>query len=636
VKKQPYPITNLTGGLNVNVDAAFLQDSESPDVSEVLYKEGLLTKDKGKIAFGLPLLGTPLLLDTFYKESGTNVNFCFTTTSAYILNTTTKEWEDVTIGVTVEDCEDAWVDKTYVTSSNPTTGFKRGAAYLLLTATADFTTGLMATEVISSANLSGYSHIHLWAKSSIALAAGVLQLMLDDTALCVSPIETINFPALVANTWTRISLKLATPASDTAIISVGVNCTVDQVAFTLALDDIRAVLEYTGTVNNKFFTTVLNDTYISVNGIDPIYKYTTADSMTALAGSPPAYAKTICTFQSRILIGGEKDNPLRIRWSSAGTIETWSGGTSGWIDLDDTVDFVSHIKLLGSACIVYKERTIWEMTYIGGTAVFKPVLRINNQGTPAPSTIVDHGAEHILYSNSSIVTFDGTVCTSIAKNIFPLLFRTGEKIIALDTIEQANAFYDQELQIYLLCFPAESLLMKYNFTTSSWMRYNSKPIYTMGSYKSLTDNPTWTAITGIWSAQVGSWIRLALTAESPTTLLGWSTGQIYEDDRVSSSSSELVYVTKDFIFGHSHRIREVRLLYRYGGVTIYYSIDGGANWVSLSTLTAVTNWTEGVKDIDVTTARIRFKVVTSESEFELKWIEPWYIQRQRSINLQRA
>jgi hypothetical protein len=42
---------------------------------------------------------------------------------------------------------------------------------------------------------------------------------------------------------------------------------------------------------------------------------------------------------------------------------------------------------------------------------------------------------------------------------------------------------------------------------------------------------------------------------------------------------------------------------------------------------------EAVKYFNITTDRIRFKITTSESEFELKWIEPWYIERGRSKSL---
>jgi hypothetical protein len=65
--------------------------------------------------------------------------------------------------------------------------------------------------------------------------------MLDDTNGCPNPVETIAIPALTANAWNRVPLKIATPANCTAILSIGLALTVDKAAFVLYVDDVRAV-----------------------------------------------------------------------------------------------------------------------------------------------------------------------------------------------------------------------------------------------------------------------------------------------------------------------------------------------------------------------------------------------------------
>jgi len=637
MRKQPYPIANLTGGLKVDLDAILIEDKNNPSVQEVYYDKGILKKEFGKRLFGGDLLGTPMLYDTFYETDGTETLFCFTTKAAYTWNATNEEWQDITIGAVLDDCEDVWVDSANVTSSLSTTDFKKGAKSLLLTIAADFTTGLAAYEDFASSDLTTHTHIHFWAKSSVALAAGDIQLLLDDTSACVSAIETIDFPALVAETWTRCSLAIATPASCSAIISVGINVAVDKGAMTLALDDIRSVLEYTGDEDDLFFSATLNNSYITTNGIDPIYKYTSGDTLVALGGSPPTHAKTICVFQNRIVLGGTYETatfyPYRIRWSSVGTTETWTGGTSGYVDVDTTVDWVMHLKLLKNRCVLYKDYSTWELVYVGGTKVFNPELRITSTGCGAPNTIVDLGEMHIFFSGSDILAYDGSTTVSLSNNINPLLYRTNEKILDLSVIARANSLYIEELRTYMICFPEEEVLFKYNLDTQGWVRFNSKPIYAMGYYRSVAGVIIWSAATGTWSAALGSWKRRSLPASAPTTLFGWDTGQTYEDDRTTISSDELIWVTKDFVFGHAHRITEVRTYYKEGPFTIYYSVNGGISYTSLGTHIYVSDWVEGIKYIDVTAQRIRFKIATSEAAFELKWLEPWYLPRKRSTDL---
>jgi hypothetical protein len=77
--------------------------------------------------------------------------------------------------------------------------------------------------------------------STIDLAAGDIQILLDDTAECASPVESLDIPLVLATTWTRVAIPFAgLAATRAAIVSIGVKQVVDVGAFTLYLDDIQA------------------------------------------------------------------------------------------------------------------------------------------------------------------------------------------------------------------------------------------------------------------------------------------------------------------------------------------------------------------------------------------------------------
>lgn len=635
MKKQPYPLIKLTGGLNVSAEPSLLEDTDNPEILQVIHDKGLVKKDSEYTALGLPVLGVPLLQEAFYKTDGTVYQVMCTTTSVYYLDTVHREWLDVTPGVTVEDCEDIWTGVGGGASCSADVDCKRGTYSCKVVIGAGFTTGVAAYEDFTSANLSTYTHIHLWIKSSLALDAADVSILLDDTSACASPIETLDVPALAANTWTRVSIALAHAASDTAIISVGLKVNVDKGACNIYLDDIRAVIEFTGDEDNLFFSAVMNDTYIITNGANAIQKWTGGEvSFEALGGSPPSKATTICAFHTHLILGGTTETgtfyPQRIRWASVGTTETWSGGSSGYIDLVDTVDWIMHIKLLKGRCIVYKDYSFWELTYIGGTAIFRPELRMNQTGTLAPGTIVDTGEVHILYSNGNIVAFDGLSTTPLADDLTALLYETGTREISLATVGRATALYLAELNHYMIVFPEEGIMLKYMERTKSWSRFNGKYVHSLGYYSSAATPLVWSAATETWETIAGSWAYRDLPASAPTVLLGWSDGQVYEDDRVSYGTTEMTWVTKDFIFGHASRITEVRVNFRYGGLTIYYSLDGGLTYTSLGTFAYAADWVEAMKEINTTTQRIRFKITSAEYQLEIKWLEPWYIPRKLS------
>lgn len=145
----------------------------------------------------------------------------------------------------IEDCDTVWDElvDTDVTATADTAIKKQGNASLkLVVAAGAAAADILATEDIPSVDLSDSDQLEIWVHSTVALDAGDIEILLDDTAQCASPVETLAVPATSASTWTRHLISLANPESDTAIISVGINMAVDKGAFTIRVDDIRVVL----------------------------------------------------------------------------------------------------------------------------------------------------------------------------------------------------------------------------------------------------------------------------------------------------------------------------------------------------------------------------------------------------------
>ena len=127
------------------------------------------------------------------------------------------------------------------TQSLDTKDKKQGSQSLKMVIASGASAGDFVTDSITSKNLSGYDTIEMWVKSTVATSAGNLKLLLDDTASCGSPLETLSIPALSADTWTFVRMSLANPETDTAIISVGLEYDADLGACTVWIDDIVAV-----------------------------------------------------------------------------------------------------------------------------------------------------------------------------------------------------------------------------------------------------------------------------------------------------------------------------------------------------------------------------------------------------------
>ena len=154
----------------------------------------------------------------------------------------------------VEDCEDAWDEEVNenITSTADTEDKKEGSASAKLVPTATVAAEtLLATEKIDPAlDLRNHRRITLWIKSKLATTSeGDLKLLLDDTAKCPdTPLEVLNIPALVADTWTAVTLILATPANLNAVISIGLKTSKElTTSDEIHIDAVKAISSLTVT-----------------------------------------------------------------------------------------------------------------------------------------------------------------------------------------------------------------------------------------------------------------------------------------------------------------------------------------------------------------------------------------------------
>jgi hypothetical protein len=151
----------------------------------------------------------------------------------------------------IHDCGTTFDEKTDgdFTQSLDTKDKKQGSQALKMVIVAGASAGDFVTDSITSKDISKYDYIEMWVKSTVATSAGNLKLLLDDTASCGSPLETLSIPALSADTWTFVRMAMANPETDTAIISVGLEYDSDLGACTVWIDDISAVANDTAEWN---------------------------------------------------------------------------------------------------------------------------------------------------------------------------------------------------------------------------------------------------------------------------------------------------------------------------------------------------------------------------------------------------
>jgi hypothetical protein len=121
---------------------------------------------------------------------------------------------------------------------------KQGSYSLKITSLAGNSAGDFLTDSISSVDLSKYTHIEGWVKSTVTLSAADYKIHLDSGTVLAdgSDLESLDVPAVSStDTWTFFRIALSSPEADTAIISIGIEMDQDKAAHVVWFDDIRAV-----------------------------------------------------------------------------------------------------------------------------------------------------------------------------------------------------------------------------------------------------------------------------------------------------------------------------------------------------------------------------------------------------------
>ena len=140
----------------------------------------------------------------------------------------------------LDNAETIWTTGAGSSIVSQITG-KVGTYAVRSTTTAAGANVLLMYHDFASNNISTWTAVVFWVRSSVNTSAGDLQLLLDNTSACASPLESMNIPALTANTWTRVLLRFATPANLTAVISVGLKQVTDLADGTFDVDDVRVI-----------------------------------------------------------------------------------------------------------------------------------------------------------------------------------------------------------------------------------------------------------------------------------------------------------------------------------------------------------------------------------------------------------
>lgn len=651
-----------TKGMITSIPSTILAKEASPWIKGCYLRDGEVNSDFGHTDWPTPgvlktnaLNGSVMKIDQLFLTNGNSYLLAFTTTNAYQYNTSTDTWDVVTRGILVDDCETAWTAQANVTSTRDTAVKLRGTYSAKHVIAAAFTTGIASTYDITSTDCTPYTHLSFWIYSSIATAANDLKVGVSETSALGGTPLYFNVPALSANTWTHCSVS-GDFTGYNAVISVGLNVVVDNGAQTVYLDDIRAVAAFTGDEDNRFSTTVMNDAMIITNGIDQpqTYNGTTMSSLTTtLVTGSITTSEVAFTFKDHLVLCNNTENaadtPLRVTWSNIGSTTDWVNGTAGYQDLTDDESWIMGVERSNeNEYIIYKERSIVKMTWVGGHTPFRFKTMISGTGLLAKDGVENLGGDHIIFGPDAIYQYDGGEEIDVIDDAIHsrLYSRLND---ASDVLARSFMFYveeDHELQLWvpITTSTTPNEVWCYDVVTKAWY-VKDRGMTGYGFYKTQT-----ALIFGTATGNFGDYtnIRFGDTITKtnfPITLTGDTSGQVFKIDKATlnndGSAITNVFETPDFVLPDSEDymnkfIRVEKMLVEAKGqsITAEWSDDGGGSWNPAGTSGDNSRTLGGTYDIyefdfDVVARKVRFKFSnsTASSGFTIRYYGFYYVGR---------
>ena len=316
----------------------------------------------------------------------------------------------------IENCEDAWTSGTHGTASLDEGDYKVGSGSCKIVGASVVNGDVIAYEDFPVMDLQHWTGVTFWIKSSDAVAANDLRLLLDNEAGCVDPGtvgELFEIPALDAGVWKKCYIRMAGPSALTSIISVGLEYNANQADTTIHLDDIRAESSYYYMDSGEVFT----QSTLAVQKEDSFAKYFCECAATMSKVLPP----------NSTYVTTDPSNSGAANW---GTVTTIGEATTN----------ITALMTLNGVMYYTKEGRVFYIDSSGNPQILTDAPLAITSATGGKNSIPWTGGLYMPYGDASLLEYDSA---SAFNWIEPSLYSTN--LSAFDGTIQGLAGDEQYL-----------------------------------------------------------------------------------------------------------------------------------------------------------------------------------------------
>ena len=400
--------------------------------------------------------------------------------------------------------------------------------------------------------------------------------------------------------------------------------------------------DFTGDIDDRHEVAVMNDTLISTNNKDAPRKWTGAGNMSALSIATFTVARIVRPFFDHLCVYNVIEGsrvPMRCRWTDVGTIETWTGGTSGAADMMDGEGVIMNVLGREDSMIVYKEYSIIAQTYVGGDSIYEFNVMVNDVGLKAQGALGAIGNDQIFLGHEDVYAYvGGRSVKPVGTDVKDELFRTINEAYGYRSVSFVNRQHTEWTVIVPTTSDYPDTAWTLNYITGVWTRRDLSATAIGYFRKAAADVTTIGDLVGTIGQQSWRFGDRDLRVAYPFILLGNVDGNTYKVDatlhNVDGSAISSYIETKDFScpqLSVDQKVRwmEFNMEARGSLLSVEYSVDAGGSWNSLQAFTLSGDYAKYSYYTNTTSRIIRYRIScnTLNDWFHLRWMGVGFIPR---------
>lgn len=179
-----------------------------------------------------------------------------------------------------------------------------------------------------------------------------------------------------------------------------------------AADTGTVTFLYTTPTNQRWRFTQFGNVLVAANGGNRLqgYNVNTSSTFQDLASDAPQarYVTVVRDFVVSGYINSSTVYPNRVQWSALGDESSWTNSATTQADFQDIPDGGSVVGITGGEFgLVFMDRSIHRMSYIGSPLVFQFDNISRNQGCYEANSIIQYGGTSFFLSDDGFYACDG-------------------------------------------------------------------------------------------------------------------------------------------------------------------------------------------------------------------------------------